>query len=132
MRPAAPSADALNHNMNAPFPCPACGFLVFDEPPGSYDICPLCGWEDDGVQLEAPGYAGGANHDSLYDHQRRVALKLAPEGVSLLRGFRRASSWRPARPEEAVTKVPNPRIDWHDEAIYYWLRGRPPKSESPG
>ncbi len=110
--------------MIAPFPCPGCGFLVFDEPPGSYDICPICGWEDDGVQLEAPGYAGGANHDSLYEHQQRVALRLAPPGVVLLKGYRRAPDWRPAAPEEATTDVPEPRRKWKDEEIYYWRRSR--------
>ena len=32
-------------------PCPCCGYLVFDEPVGSFDICPICDWEDDDVQL---------------------------------------------------------------------------------
>ena len=33
-------------------PCPCCGYLVFDEEPGSYSICPICYWEDDAVQLQ--------------------------------------------------------------------------------
>ncbi|MBO0846033.1 MAG: hypothetical protein J2P22_11530 [Nocardioides sp.] len=35
----------------AEYPCPCCGYLVFDEEPGSYDICAVCGWEDDLSQL---------------------------------------------------------------------------------
>jgi len=31
------------------YPCPCCGYLVFTEPPGSYDICSICFWEDDPV-----------------------------------------------------------------------------------
>ncbi|WP_241494482.1 CPCC family cysteine-rich protein [Pseudomonas asplenii] len=29
------------------FTCPCCGYAVFEEPPGSHDICPICFWEDD-------------------------------------------------------------------------------------
>ena len=49
--------------------CPCCGHLVFDESPGSYDICPVCFWEDDIVQLRWPDWAGGANKPSLLDGQ---------------------------------------------------------------
>lgn len=56
--------------MMGKFPCPACGFLVFDEASGSYDIWPICGWEDDAVQLVHPTYKGGANSDCLYEHQQ--------------------------------------------------------------
>jgi len=44
-----------------PYPCPCCGHRIFDEPPGSCDICKICFWEDDNVQLRWPDYAGGAN-----------------------------------------------------------------------
>lgn len=48
------------------FPCPCCGFLTLEhEPPGSFDICPVCWWEDDLVQAGDPDYAGGANVVSL-------------------------------------------------------------------
>ena len=110
--------------MTAPFPCPGCGFLVFGEPPGSYEICPICGWEDDGVQLEAPGSAGGANQDSLYEHQQHVALRLAPASVEEFEGYRRSADWRPVSPDEASSELPEPRIDWKDESIYYWRRSR--------
>lgn len=36
------------------FPCVVCGCHVFHEPPGSYEICPVCGWEDDNVQARHP------------------------------------------------------------------------------
>lgn len=48
------------------YACPCCGYLTFEErPPGTFDICPVCGWEDDEVQFCNPGYAGGANSVSL-------------------------------------------------------------------
>lgn len=53
--------------MSVRFPCPCCGHLVFDEPPGSYDICGICFWEDDAVQLRWPDWAGGANRPSLIE-----------------------------------------------------------------
>ena len=52
------------------FPCPCCGHLVFGGPPGSDEICPICYWEDDVVQLRWPDFEGGANHPSLWQAQR--------------------------------------------------------------
>ena len=48
------------------FPCPCCGYLTFlHEPDGTYEICPVCRWEDDPVQLNDPDFSGGANEPSL-------------------------------------------------------------------
>lgn len=48
------------------FACPCCGYLTIAEPPtGSYEICEVCGWEDDNVQAEDPAFRGGANKNSL-------------------------------------------------------------------
>ena len=48
------------------YPCPCCGFLTLEEePPGTFDICPVCFWEDDPVQFENPDYPFGANRVSL-------------------------------------------------------------------
>ena len=55
------------------FPCPCCGYEVFSEPPGSYEICPICYWEDDIVQLAFPEMAGGANCCSLIEGQANFA-----------------------------------------------------------
>lgn len=44
--------------------CPACGKYEFPEK-DSYDICPVCGWEDDGLQDDDHNYAGGANSLSV-------------------------------------------------------------------
>lgn len=47
-------------------PCPCCGFRTMsEEARGSYDICAVCGWEDDPVQHDDPDYRGGANFESL-------------------------------------------------------------------
>ncbi len=54
-------------------PCPCCGFMVFYEPVGSFNICPICFWEDDLVQLGFPDLAGGANKCSLIQGQQNFA-----------------------------------------------------------
>jgi hypothetical protein len=52
--------------MSRRYPCPCCGNLTLDEePPGTYDICPVCYWEDDNVQYDYPDMRGGANPMSL-------------------------------------------------------------------
>jgi hypothetical protein len=48
------------------FPCPCCGYPTLSEqPPGTFDICEVCGWEDDDLQYRKPSYEGGANGISL-------------------------------------------------------------------
>lgn len=48
------------------YKCPCCGYYTFDKlPGGTYDICPVCFWEDDGWQLANPDEGGGANKVSL-------------------------------------------------------------------
>ena len=51
-------------------PCPCCGQRTLSEL-GDYEICEICGWEDDPVQSADSTYAGGANQESL-DEARRV------------------------------------------------------------
>lgn len=52
------------------YPCPCCGYRVYEAPPGSYDICPICFWEDDIVQIAFPDGGGGANALSLIQSQQ--------------------------------------------------------------
>lgn len=53
------------------YACPCCGYKTLSEkPPGTYDICPVCFWEDDQIQHEDPDYEGGANIVSLRQAQR--------------------------------------------------------------
>ena len=44
--------------------CPVCGRHIFEEM-DAYEICPVCGWEDDPSQRRDPDLAGGANKMSL-------------------------------------------------------------------
>ncbi len=49
--------DALN-------PCQCCRERTISEP-NAYEICEVCGWEDDLSQNMDPEFAGGANDMSL-------------------------------------------------------------------
>lgn len=56
--------------MNESYFCPCCGFNTLDEkPPGTYQICEICFWEDDPIQFNDPNYSGGANQVSLIQGQ---------------------------------------------------------------
>src|SRR5437763_12764219 len=78
------------------FACPCCGFVTLDErPPGTYEICRVCGREDDPVQFADPDYRGGANTDSLREH--RAGFELGPRtrtGPKANAGCRRQSRKR--------------------------------------
>ena len=57
---------------NGAHKCPVCEQYVFEET-RSYDICEVCGWEDDNIQAGDPDYEGGANEMSL--NQAREAYR---------------------------------------------------------
>lgn len=51
---------------NGRWSCPCCGaFELIEEPPGTHLICPVCDWEDDGLQFRDVDYEGGANANCL-------------------------------------------------------------------
>ncbi|HEY7280281.1 MAG TPA: CPCC family cysteine-rich protein [Actinomycetota bacterium] len=116
----------------ATFPCPCCGYLTSSSP-GSYDICPVCGWEDDLSQLRFANSPGGANRLSLRDAQRNFAEhgfsdpELVVDGklqVQSAQGFTRDPSWRALQP--ADVEEPEPGVDSGTtypadaEQLYYW------------
>ena len=99
------------------YPCPACGSLVLADTPGSYQLCSVCDWEDDAVQLANPTTGGGANRCSL------VEAQASPRDHAP--GVPRDPAWRPVSEQEiawhraecvtAGTPFPNPATD-----VYYW------------
>jgi hypothetical protein len=125
------------------YPCPACGYLVFSAPAGSYEICPICNWEDDPVQLRHPDLAGGANNVSLIEAQRNFTRLgviddrprshvRAPEPTDI-----KDSRWRPwdfARDSPSTAPIETGKEYFHaiapaddalskdENALYYWLR----------
>lgn len=60
--------------VSATYPCPCCGFpTLAGQPPGTFEICPICFWEDDDSQFRDPHYAGGANSVSLCEARDNFA-----------------------------------------------------------
>ena len=75
--------------------CAACGFKTRSEELfGTYEICPVCDWEDDGVQLANPACEGGANRESLIQYQLKWLQKY-PMAIKQVDEFDRDSRWRP-------------------------------------
>ena len=111
-------------------PCPCCGFLTLEAFYGSYVICDVCGWEDDGVQLANPTSGGGANSESLREAQQKSLLKY-PRFIDLARGYRRSRRWRPLSSAD-VERAEQRRTAKHwyagavcTEAEAYWADGEP-------
>jgi hypothetical protein len=81
------------------FACPCCGFHSLDEkPPGTFNICRVCGWEDDNVQFDDPDFAGGANELSLRETQSRWLKSVNAQHRSVeVQGtrFLKSSEWKP-------------------------------------
>lgn len=105
--------------MNILFPCVCCGFRTLTEPPGSHEVCPVCGWEDDVHQLRWPYRAGRHNASSLIDAQRAATVTEADH--------EREPSWRPIDPArdrfESRGRLLAP---WpEDRTVLYWWRHRP-------
>jgi hypothetical protein len=61
---------------------------------GTFDICPVCFWEDDLVQLRDPDFQGGANLPSLRQAQANF-LKVGASSTESLESVRKPT------PEEA-------------------------------
>lgn len=109
-----------------PHPCPACGFEVFAEPIGSYEICPVCGWEDDPVQLRFPRLPYGSNEGSLWVWQEAVLRKF-PLQQQMVDTHPRCADWRPLTAADCVTTETQPTngaeyLDFagKDAPPYYW------------
>lgn len=110
--------------------CPCCGYPAFKDPPGSYEICHVCVWEDDPVQLRWAMDVRGANRVTLLQAQRNYQVLGAKEERAL--GFRfrvapcsdRDPEWRPIDPERDHFEAWASRrtADWPDDAtqLYYW------------
>jgi hypothetical protein len=117
------------------YPCPCCGYEVFAEPPGSYDICPICFWEDDAVQLAFPDLAGGANGCSLIEGQQNYAAigaseeRLVSNVRTPMQAETRSPEWRPLDVvSDRYLKWGNPEdhAAWRatkdrEVCLYYWL-----------
>ena len=55
--------------------CACCGQWTLPED-SCYEICRVCGWEDDDVQNDDPQFSGGANDMSLEEARAAYAQGL--------------------------------------------------------
>jgi hypothetical protein len=114
------------------FTCPCCGYRVFAGPPGTEELCPICGWRDDLMHLRFPLFNGMPNGISLLDAQLNYSV-LGAKDASALKTVRfpnaadeRDPDWRPLDLD-----VDNPQpmpVDFDGLAepedptsLYYWL-----------
>jgi len=57
------------------YKCICCGYYTFEENiVMMHDICPVCFWENDGVQNFDPAFSGGANEMSLNEARENFKL----------------------------------------------------------
>jgi hypothetical protein len=61
--------EAMSENGNKVV-CPVCGKYIF-QAEDDFEVCRICGWENDGFQYRHPDFAGGANDDSLNQYRER-------------------------------------------------------------
>jgi len=114
------------------YTCPCCGYRVFSKPPGSEEICAICGWRDDLMHLRFVLFNGLPNGISLAEAQQNVAQIGAKDAGALgsVRfpgaGDERDEDWRPFDPEiDEAEGIPTD-FDGLQEpedptALYYWL-----------
>ena len=114
------------------YTCPVCGYKTFKEPPGSYDTCVLCGWEDDLSQLRFPE-TKGANNVTLIDAQKNFK-KIGYSTYNFLvrlvskknsKNYKKDLEWRPLS-DQIDYERPKPGVDYGIKypedltKLYYW------------
>jgi hypothetical protein len=115
------------------FPCPCCGYRVFQRQPGNHERCPICLWEDDLAQLRFPLMSGSSNGVSLADAQHNFVEFGAAErrntqlGRKPLDSDMRDNGWRPLDASQDNVEVPQGGVDYADSypladttVLYYW------------
>jgi hypothetical protein len=115
------------------YPCPCCGYLVFQQQPGNHEKCPICLWEDDLAQLRFPRMPGSANHVSLQQAQQNFAdfgtaeRRYHGEGRKPFEEETRDVSWRLLDLARDNVEEPQRGIDYGETyplddttVLYYW------------
>jgi hypothetical protein len=114
------------------YTCPCCGYKTFGGPPGTEEVCPICGWLDDLMHLRFAAFNGMPNGISLVDAQMNFALIGAkdPGAVKHVRypgpHDRRDPDWRPI--DLDIDRLESIPVDFDalaepedPTAFYYWL-----------
>ena len=67
--------ESVENYIPTPHKCPVCGKYEFKDK-SCFDICPYCGWEDDGLFEDNPNIPGGANETSLNKYRKAYNEKI--------------------------------------------------------
>jgi Cysteine-rich CPCC len=96
-------------------PCPCCGYKTLPGR-GAYDLCPVCWWEDEGLE---PWEFSGPNGQTLVEAQQeylaqRLPYRLRPGKVRApKRREERDPGWRPFELTDELTgRVEQANIEW--------------------
>lgn len=114
------------------YTCPCCGYKTFVGPPGSEDVCPICGWRDDLMHLRFAAFNGLPNGISLVDAQLNYELIGAKDAAAVKNvrlpgaGDERDPDWRPIdldidRPASIPVDFDGLGEPEDPTLLYYWL-----------
>ncbi len=103
---------------NISYKCPCCGQKTLDSE-HMFDICSVCGWEDDNVQFSNPDFRGGANFFSLNEYRKAY---LEGKDVKKLQEAASTEYANQAKQEYAIKirSILKKRIDFASSA--YWTQ----------
>ncbi len=106
---------------------------MFDHEPGFHKVCPICGWEDNLMQLRFPLLPGMGNDVSLYEGQRNFldfgAAERKNRGLTRtpVDGEEREEGWRLLDLERDNIEEPRRGVDYLNSypesdttVLYYW------------
>ena len=124
--------EAMNDEVTAreKYKCPVCGYYTLDSFYGSYDICPVCFWEEDNLQFDNPLLWGGANgaclirarmnyHDFGAVHERILKNVRQPQSSELSgKDYNSPELWYAE--EEDLLLIRTFRHDWSRMEIFDW------------
>ena len=92
--------------------CPCCGYKTLTEE-RAWEICHLCGWEDDEIQFDIPDFRGGANPESLIEAQKHFLKHHANDEEK--KYYEKDETWKPyeQRPYPNTYIVPFVDLLWY-------------------
>ena len=124
--------NSIEMEIKRKYPCPCCGYLVNNLPPGYHENCPICGWEDELSQLRFAEMPGISNHVTLVKAQKNYIEYGASEKRTLggsrepVPDEKRDKDWRPINPQLDNIEIPESGVDYSVSypqdatVLYYW------------
>ncbi len=115
------------------YPCPCCGYIVFEFGPGSEDVCPICCWQDVTGDVIYPTERSAASDGPSLMQCQKDYIEIGVCNPRLEAGRRPSSDdvrdpdWFPITPD-MVDCLPKRSTlgpeSWPDEYLrrYYWKK----------